>query len=518
MKKKTTIDLMHKFLQLQGKQVDCIKIYKIYSIHPLPHSIRSLSDVFDELHIDNIVCQISLEQLSEAPIPSIIFLKDYPDLFYIFRGFDMKNNVILESGRAQIILKKEIFAKAWDGIILMTGPSDKQITRRYHIKQLMWYCFKKSILLSFILLMCFIIYLVFLSSDVERQLIDKYVVIVLCSLGLIMSLSTIVKSHYNTTMLRRICSVTKQDGCTSVLNSNGAYICEWVTLGELSLSYFCSMLMICIVLPYNIMNFIALMSFLTLFPVLYSVIWQIRNKELCSLCCIIDAVLIVLLIYTIPHIVKNEYNSTIFLLNLIGFSLCYAICLLVSKSLTVFFENIKKYNELESKNERVLAHPELLNNLLEKEPIRFDVKELDEFAISNDIHEFEHRITIIINPNCKHCSSVVKIIDYLVGQKIDIIFLTNGGDTRATIAVKRIINQSSFGRQCNFSLALSLVKEWYTTGNTSLENIPTTIENTILEEHKEFCKRHNISSTPSIYIDGKALPYIYDISDLQYIL
>jgi hypothetical protein len=115
---KSTIELIHKFLKLQGKYIDCIKIYQIYSKHPLPYSIRAYSDVLDELGIENIVCCINLDQLYEVPIPPILYLKNQAEPFHMFCGFDKNNDVILESNGKRTTIKKDVFVMAWDGIIL----------------------------------------------------------------------------------------------------------------------------------------------------------------------------------------------------------------------------------------------------------------------------------------------------------------------------------------------------------------------------------------------------------------
>ena len=73
MENKHTYQLIFEFLHKLKIQIDLLTIQNRYNSHPLPHSIRSISDTLDKLNIQNMVCQVPNEYIESIPIPSIVF-------------------------------------------------------------------------------------------------------------------------------------------------------------------------------------------------------------------------------------------------------------------------------------------------------------------------------------------------------------------------------------------------------------------------------------------------------------
>ncbi len=69
--------LLHRFFRKAGIRIDLLKIQKVYSRHPLPHSLRSLSDTLDALHVSNMVCRLEFGQLFEieGPFIAVVLMK-----------------------------------------------------------------------------------------------------------------------------------------------------------------------------------------------------------------------------------------------------------------------------------------------------------------------------------------------------------------------------------------------------------------------------------------------------------
>ena len=80
--------IIHKYLLQQDIRISTMRIDDLYSKHPLPHSIRSISDTLDALYIPNMVCQLNLHQLFEIEGPFIVVFgkSEYP--FFIVKGID----------------------------------------------------------------------------------------------------------------------------------------------------------------------------------------------------------------------------------------------------------------------------------------------------------------------------------------------------------------------------------------------------------------------------------------------
>lgn len=63
--KPPSVYLLNTLLRKQGIQRDALRLATACSRHPLPHSIRALSDTLDELQVPNLVCKLEFEQLAE---------------------------------------------------------------------------------------------------------------------------------------------------------------------------------------------------------------------------------------------------------------------------------------------------------------------------------------------------------------------------------------------------------------------------------------------------------------------
>ena len=74
--------IIHNYLSLQGIRINSTRIKNLYIEHPMPHSIRSISDTLDALHIPNRVCNLEFSQLCEIDGAFIVVLgkSEYPFL------------------------------------------------------------------------------------------------------------------------------------------------------------------------------------------------------------------------------------------------------------------------------------------------------------------------------------------------------------------------------------------------------------------------------------------------------
>lgn len=85
--------LLHLFLRKLRMRIDLLRIREAYVDHPLPHSIRSLSDTLDELHVPNMVCRLVFGQLFEIEGPFVVKAgeEEYP--FFLVESLDRERQV-----------------------------------------------------------------------------------------------------------------------------------------------------------------------------------------------------------------------------------------------------------------------------------------------------------------------------------------------------------------------------------------------------------------------------------------
>ena len=118
---RTIPSLLHLFLRKLCMRIDLLRIREAYADHPLPRSIRSLSDTLDELHVPNMVCRLEFGQLFEIEGPFVVKAgeEEYP--FFLVESLDRERQVIglrTVAGR-RLEVPFDSFRALWDGTVLL---------------------------------------------------------------------------------------------------------------------------------------------------------------------------------------------------------------------------------------------------------------------------------------------------------------------------------------------------------------------------------------------------------------
>jgi protein-disulfide isomerase len=155
-------------------------------------------------------------------------------------------------------------------------------------------------------------------------------------------------------------------------------------------------------------------------------------------------------------------------------------------------------------------------------------------ALLDDIHsiilgnrEAKNIITIVSNPYCEPCSQTHKTLDQWLSIRDDIrlqiIFSAfNQEKDAVTTVASHFISLKSKNDDQSLKRALN---DWFEQKHKNYErwaeeypvneDIPTF---EILEKHKEWCEMTNVKMTPTIFINGRKLPKVYQIEDIKYFI
>lgn len=110
---------LHRYLNLVGVRTPLIDIDRIYSSHPLPDSLRAVSDTLDALGIKNEAYIIPLNELSNLQIPALLFFEKYTPSIGIFEGVDGEGKVTMwQSGQGVVTIDKDDLTTYWNGVVL----------------------------------------------------------------------------------------------------------------------------------------------------------------------------------------------------------------------------------------------------------------------------------------------------------------------------------------------------------------------------------------------------------------
>lgn len=505
--------LLNRFLCQLGIRIDFLRIQEIHSRHPLPHSIRSLSDALDELQVPNMVCRLEFGQLFEIEGPFVVVAgnDEYP--FYLVEKVDKKNRTVslCSAFRESVVLTFEQFRSAWDGTVLLAEKGDETAQEpllAYRIKQGLAFVERTSgywlAALSLLLIGACLLR--------APELADlRYVV---KAAGLAVSLAAVYKASFDPHLAQRFCRLGKHSDCNEVFRSAGAKLFGWISLGELSAVYFAASLLFGILFGREGNALFPALDAIALGTVVYSSVWQLRKGLWCTLCLAIDAILTVdfigeVVVWNGFHPFDFGHLAAIWLL----FGLLFAVGVIFIRRFVTMAEQNRELDRLKFRREQLLDTPRIFwRELAEQSEVETDSSEFR--PLDNGV-EAEHTIIVVMNPSCPKCARVHKMLASLAEWPIRLFFITNDGDERSRNAALRMIS-ARFDR--SWEDTERLIEVWYERYELLAQLILHPEAERILAAHKEFCRKAGITGTPTVLVDNRRLPAMYETEDLKILL
>lgn len=510
--KPSSVYLLNTLLRKQGIHRDALRLAATCSRHPLPHSIRALSDTLDELQVPNLVCKLEFEQLAKIGGAYIVTAgkKEYP--FYLVEGRDTSRRQFCLRTRSGRLFKvpDEWFRSAWDGTVLLVekGDASNEISQfAYWFKQLLAILDRTAVCWLaglFVLLLGLGLLLRPLGWEDLRYPVKM--------LGCAVALLVIAKSAFDPHLAQPFCRLGKHTDCNAIFQSAGAKLFGWISLGELSLVYFAASLFWGLFLTENPATLFWWLDMLALPFVVYSLGWQIHHRQWCTLCLAIDAILLadfgVELLLGAGKVAEKGLG-----IDVVGYCVVFACTTLGLRRFMARAETAVEMPRLLTLREHLLSDSDLFELQLARcreEPVRSDSAS----PLHNGV-ESGRTVTVVMNPSCPKCARVHRQLGLLGDCRIELLFALNDGDRLSNDAALRIITTWITK---GWPEADRQIGMWYErremTALTEIQPQATSI----LQAHKFYCRTIGIEGTPTILVDNRRLPEVYDVEDLKYLL
>lgn len=466
---------------------------------PMGNSVRGISDALDELHVSHEVYQdFPVEYLEQLTTPFIATLQN--GKYCIVLALNDKTFTLISHRGKTMHLLKDDFITIWNkNILIAERPTNPYKEPFYIIKELVSIINEYNKVVIIILLGG----IVFFTSP---SLFNIFTWI-----GLIISIFIIYKENYNENFLKSFCKIGKHIDCNKILHSKMSSLNGIITFGELALLYFSS-LFIYTNIHYSSSYFILLtLTTIALVFTFFSLIYQLFiAHKYCTLCFALN--IIIWGQASMLCIMYEEEKLQFHLLAVVLFMLISIVCTrswYLLKNLLIISET-NKY--LKEKRQHLLSYPNLFDFLLKQEkytPIA------DTNVTLHSYGNIKNNIQIIINPSCKYCSKNYKKW-FKLAPSLNIIFWVNPNDFNSK---KVALNIISCYLQKGFKESINLLEKWFKEKN--IEHLkqfyPTEKAIYMFNLQQEYCKTIHLQYTPFITINGKNLPSVYDLEDLQYI-
>jgi uncharacterized membrane protein len=503
--------LPNMYLQVSNYSIDSKKFELQLLTHPDFPSFKSISDTYDYFGVENLVAKVPIEAIAELPENFITLLKNSNDLdpFLVRRkkGYFLIINQELQKQKISFEKLKEV----WNGLIIAIETKEQEENPNK---------IKKEYFLFFILLLTSII------PSITNFNINSIIFNVFSFIGLLISYFIIKETFgINNKKINRFCSsVSKNQGCSNVINNTKSKLFNIISLSDACIVYFSSLLLFSILVEFNV-SLLFLISIFSIPVIIYSLYYQaLVIKDWCALCIGISIILIFqfsILLYNFDYFVFNlSVISKAIILVAFTSILWYTIkdLQIINLSLESTKIDFLKFKRNKKLFDELLSKKQLLTNdiLLDENRIFFGSKNPKLVIIA------------VTNPLCGFCAesffTYYEILNKYEDIQINFVFSLFTNDPNNP-AFKILNSFLELYHRKSKNKALEALKEWFDSKN--LDNwtkkyhyVDINNENieAILKRHLDWNVKNKIHQTPTTIINNYFYPVEYNIKDIFYFI
>lgn len=525
----------YQLLILTGAKVNKATFIDKLNEHPDYPSLLSVKDTFDSFGLNTLAVRLDSKQLPEIDIPFLTQISTSnlnTKHFTVVRPVAKDRWEYLDSeSRKWIALNESDLIKRFSSLALFTeaneksGEVDFEKVKRQNRSELFITCLK--ILLLPLSAIGILLTGFFFQSDLSGS--HALYLLTMIFGALTSGLLVLYEVDKHNPILKNVCSGTsKKVNCHAVLNSEGSKFLgiSWSLMG---FSYFLGGATIFVISYLNGSIYLPILSLLSLLAVpyvFYSFYYQaFVVKQWCRLCLAIQFILI---FQTSLVLSAGWYKnfSDITLQIILSSVFIYLLFFIIGEILIVNGKKAKEGKKHHKSFIRLKSNIEIFQSLLMKQ--RSFENNSDDIGIILGNPEAKNTLIKVCNPYCGPCAKAHPGINNLLLQnpnlKVQIIFTVTGEeDDIRTPSVRHLLAIASGSNDFDIKIALN---DWYLADQKNYEifaakyplNEDLKQQDKAIEKMNAWCKSAEVTHTPTYFLNGRELPSIYALSDLEYFL
>lgn len=526
---KNAIDALTYIVETTGVKVTAKSVKEQLYLHPDFPSMLAFSDVLHEWNIPAVATRVFREQLVEIPLPAISYLEIKGGYFAPIRYVSSTEIEWLDTQEGW---KKELleeFYKKWNHVVLLLEPHENSQEPNYAEKR------KETLLANarkpFIIggvLVCLSLFGSMYAPAFSQMNWPYFALIATKLVGAGVSVLLLLYTlGTDNTLLRSICGFDSRTDCNNVLTSKAAKLWSWLGWADIGFVYFAGGLVYllnpslslpgregtnhllplwglgCLALPY------------TIWSVWYQ--WRVV-KTWCTLCLMVQALIWVEFVIPLlgPNGVLSEWEISELIKASIGglgaFWLPAVLLVFIKKPL----QDAEQVWPLKRELQKAKFNPEYVESLFAKQPQMPPIFE-DMRVVKIGNPDAEHTLTIVTNPMCGPCVRLHPEIEAFIENTdtVNCQFVLLGS-ANAQPLVQTIMSLPN-------ELAVEVMHRWYKakyreveTWSKDVNADTTTVEtNQQVQLHRQWCNLAEIQATPTLYLNGRQIPLVYHLSDVE---
>jgi ABC-type bacteriocin/lantibiotic exporters, contain an N-terminal double-glycine peptidase domain len=487
---------------------------RFFNEHPNKYDLFGLSSMLTDYGIENKGLRLDNKQ-NKLPLLNAPFIAHAGNDFVIVtKNTPKKIDYIWRDKK--ISVKVDEFIKTWSGIVLLTESNENSGEPDYLLHRKNEY-FKKSAqyLLLFLSFLCVgMIYVsqqLFLNPGLSLSLFINIIGIYVCYLLLLKQMK--IEGTY----ADKICSLLKQGDCNNILESDSAKLFGLIGWSEIGFGYFISNIIFILFFP-ELIALLAIINISALPFTVWSVLYQKKVKQWCTLCLIVQGLLWGIFVV---NLCAGFIALPLFdIINLIWAGCIYSIPLLCIVLLAPKFSESTQIEDVKQELNSFKANEDFFHTLIKKQPHFHTNKEDSAILFGNP--ESKSRITILTNPHCTPCAKMHEKINRLLietNSRFCIQYIFTSFSEELEISSRFLISiYHEYPNQ-----AMQIFNEWFEGGKNKKEEMFSKYNfnrDKFIQEfmlHKAWREKYKLITTPVVLVNGYRLPESYKIEDLRFI-
>ena len=327
--------------------------------------------------------------------------------------------------------------------------------------------------------------------------------------------------NYDSVLADKICQMSKVATCNDVLQSKAAKLFNRYGWGEIGFGYFAISAVSAFVMP-NLTHVLSIYSIIGMLFPFWSLWYQkFKAKHWCPLCLCTIIVLVMqgfIGCYSISNRSIHIDMGTIQGFIMVG--VAYALSIM---AICKFVDLLRSRNEamqMKYKLSQIKYKPTIISTLLSKEK-SFDCSENTSHIVFGN-KDANYKLTIMSNPYCQPCAEMHKYLQRLLDAGCQIQYVFNYFSEELS-DVNKLLIAAYF--KYSAQKAWKVFSDWYAGGKLKQAKFfskEIDANNTIVaeefERHEKWIETTGFSATPTLLLNGKTLPSIYNVEDIAFMV
>lgn len=519
------VSVVYRILRFLKVKITFKSVLEYLLPHPNYPTLKSVCDLFNDIHVDNYPIRIDENELLKLDTPFIAHLNDGQGKIILIRKINIRFISYADSRKGFKILETEKFLKTWSKTVILLDPSeisgDVEYPQKRKEEQV------KNSIIPFVSVLILLICLsgLFSGNTFSGQApeLKFFILAITKSIGLFFSL-LLFRNELNlrTKFTDKLCHLSTNTDCNAVTKSKASKVFGSISWADAGIAYFTGGLILLFSFPFTtVLQLFSILSIASLPYPVFSILYQwLKIRKWCPLCISVQIVLICEFGILFNNIGIDSLSMQVLVNAFVAFGIVLTIVLLIK----ILYIGLKEKDHYRLRFMKLKRDPAIFQNLMGKGE-KIEIPESRSSLIFGD-RKSGVTIIVFLSYYCSACAkkfpSIKKLIDNQPKVRIQMVFPASKDE----LSLKLTVIISSMHNSGNDEYIPDLLDKWYKADSKSKQKLLDQYKgeadpaqmNEMMEYHSMLFNSGKIAHVPSVYVNGYSLPEMYELEEVKFFM